>query len=76
MSGALARFSATDVPFEPGLPPARQFRLVCDHGETVMTHLFGPAPSDADALALLRDRLEAEERCGCAASVTTEEARA
>jgi hypothetical protein len=49
---------------------------VCEHGETVLTHVFGPAPSDEDALALLRARLEAAERCGCAASVTTEEARA
>jgi hypothetical protein len=72
----LARFSATDVAVLPGVQPARQFRLVCEHGETVLTHVFGPAPSDEDALALLRARLEAAERCGCAASVTTEEARA
>lgn len=75
MSG-LARFSATDVPVLPDVPPARQFRLTCEHGETVLTHVFGPAPSDAEALALLRARLEAEEQCGCAASVTTDEARA
>lgn len=75
MSG-LARFSVTDLPLGDGESPARQFRLSCPHGETVVTHLSGPPPADEDVLALLRVRHEDEERCGCAASVARKEARA
>lgn len=75
MSG-LARFTVTDVPLGPDDPPARQFRLTCPHGQTFITHMFGPVPDDDDVLALLRVRHEEAERCGCAASVTRKEARA
>ena len=75
MSG-LARFSATPLPMGKDLPPARQFRLACDHGETTMTHVFGPTPTDDEVLALLRTRHEDAEHCGCAASATPDEARA
>jgi hypothetical protein len=75
MSG-LARFSVTDFPLGTGVPPARQFRLTCPHGETAVTHMFGPPPDSEDVLALLRARHEDAERCGCAASVTRDEARA
>jgi hypothetical protein len=71
----LATFTITDLPLED-VPRARQFRLSCPHGETTITHLFGPAPDDAAILALLRTRHEESERCGCAASVTREGGRA
>jgi hypothetical protein len=72
----LARFSVTDLPMGKRVPAARQFRLTCPHGETTVTHVFGPAPADDDVLALLRARHEGTERCGCASSVTSDEARA
>jgi hypothetical protein len=71
----LATFTVTDLPLADA-PPARRFRLSCSHGETTVTHLFGPAPDDGAVLALLRARHEESERCGCAASVTREEAQA
>lgn len=72
----LARFSVTDLPLGTGVPPARQFRLVCPHGETAVTHMFGPPPTNEDVLLLLRARHEDAEHCGCAASATHDEARA
>jgi hypothetical protein len=73
---AFAQFSVAEVSLGDDLPPGRQYLLTCPHGETGVTHLFGPAPSDEDMLALLRAKHEAEERCGCAASVTRKAARA
>ena len=75
MSG-LARFSVTNVPMGKRVPPARQFRLACTHGETAVTHVFGPTPADDEMLALLRARHEESEHCGCAASVAREDGRA
>ena len=70
-----ATFTVSDLPLDDA-PPARQFRLTCPHGETTVTHLFGPAPDDAAVLALLRQKHEQTERCGCAASLTSEEGQA
>ncbi len=72
----LAKFSVSDVPLAQGEAPARQFRLTCDHGDTALTVLLGPAPDEGAVLALLRLRHEEAERCGCAASATSKEARA
>jgi hypothetical protein len=71
----LATFTVTDLPLDDA-PPARQFRLSCPHGETTVTHLFGPAPDDSAVLALLRTRHEETERCGCAASLAGKAAEA
>jgi hypothetical protein len=72
----LARFSVTSVPLGPDEEPATQYRLSCPHGETTMSHLSGPAPDEQAVLAILATRHEAAERCGCAASVSWDEARA
>ena len=72
----LASFTVTDVPIGGGLPPARRFVLSCPHGETSVTHLFGPPPAHEAVLVLLRARHERAEKCGCAASVARKETRA
>lgn len=76
MSG-LAKFTVKDIPIGDDLPPAKQWSLSCLHGETIMSHLFGPPPTDEAVLAILREKHEGTEHCGCAASATISgEARA
>lgn len=73
---SLATFTVTTTPLGPDEEPARQFELSCPHGKTIMSHLSGPPPDEQAVLAILAARHEATERCGCAASVQTGEARA